>query len=263
MTDLAAPSPPKSGDLAKAGAKRRWYHSVAGRLLAAFMLIAALTIAGTAISIFRFGNLGEVLHRLIEVSLPAVKSSLGIETNATQVAITAGQLGNVEDSVALFEQNEKLTGQIAQLWSGLSTLRSVVGDATPTIRLQEEVAVIDQKVGELNRAASEKIVLAHRGRQLAAGLMTAADGLSTSVDTLRQATTTAPTVNELAAQIARQVVLLGTLVTQAENARKPEQLAQLRQRFGAARENLTKEIAALTRPGAGRRRAAVRSQNVD
>ena len=122
----------------------------------------------------------------------------------------------------------------------------MVGDATPTIRLQEEVAVIDQKVGELNRAASEKIVLAHRGRQLAAGLMTAADGLSTSVDTLRQATTTAPTVNELAAQIAQQVVLLGTLVTQAENARKPEQLADLRQRFGAAREDLTKEIAALT-----------------
>ena len=206
------------------------------------MLIATLTVAGTAISIFRFGNLGEVLHRLIDVSLPAVKSSLGIETNATQVAITAGQLGNVEDSVALFEQNEKLTGQIAQLWSGLSTLRSVVGDAAPTMRLQEEVAVIDQKVGELNLAASEKIVLSHRSRQLANGLMTTAEGLSTSVDNLRQATTAAPTVNELTAQISREIILLGTLVTQAEYASKPEQFVTLRQRFAAAKQRLSEEI---------------------
>ena len=58
----------------------------------------------------------------------------------------------------------------------------MVGDAAPTMRLQEEVAAIDQKVGELNRAASEKIVLSLRSRQLAAGLMTTADGLSASVD---------------------------------------------------------------------------------
>jgi signal transduction histidine kinase/DNA-binding response OmpR family regulator len=245
MTDLAAPSLPKSGVAADTGVKRNWYRSVAGRLLIAFMLIATLTVAGTAISIFRFGNLGEVLHRLIDVSLPAVKSSLGIETNATQVAITAGQLGNVEDSVALFEQNEKLTGQIAQLWSGLSTLRSVVGDAAPTMRLQEEVAVIDQKVGELNLAASEKIVLSHRSRQLANGLMTTAEGLSTSVDNLRQATTAAPTVNELTAQISREIILLGTLVTQAEYASRPEQFVTLRQRFAAAKQRLSEEISAL------------------
>ena len=188
MTDIAASPPLNSQDAAKPAAKRHWYHSVAGRLLLAFLLITMLTVVGTTISIIRFGNLGAVLHRLIDVSLPAVKSSLGIETNATQVAITAGQLGNVEDSVELFEQNEKLTGQIAQLWSGLNTLRSVVGDAAPTMKLQEEVAAIDQKVGELNLAASEKIILSLRSRQLAAGLMTTADGLSASVDTLRQTT---------------------------------------------------------------------------
>ena len=245
MTDIAAPPLPNSHGAAKSAAKRHWYHSVAGRLLLAFLLITLLTVVGTTISIIRFGNLGAVLHRLIDVSLPAVRSSLGIETNATQVAITAGQLGNVEDSVALFEQNEKLTGQIAQLWSGLNTLRSVVGDAAPTMKLQEEVAAIDQKVGELNLAASEKIVLSLRSRQLAAGLMTTADGLSASVDTLRQATTAAPTVNELTAMIARQIVLLGTLVTQAEYASKPEQFKALRERFAAARQSLTAQVTAL------------------
>jgi hypothetical protein len=37
-----------------------------------FLLIGALTVAGTAISICRFVSLGEVLHRLIDVSLGAV-----------------------------------------------------------------------------------------------------------------------------------------------------------------------------------------------
>ena len=245
MTDIAASPPLNSQDAAKPAAKRHWYHSVAGRLLLAFLLITLLTVVGTTISIIRFGNLGAVLHRLIDVSLPAVKSSLGIETNATQVAITAGQLGNVEDSVELFEQNEKLTGQIAQLWSGLNTLRSVVGDAAPTMKLQEEVAAIDQKVGELNLAASEKIILSLRSRQLAAGLMTTADGLSASVDTLRQTSTAAPTVNELTAMIARQIILLGTLVTQAEYASKPEQFKALRERFATARKNLTAQVTAL------------------
>ena len=260
MTDTAAPPLPNSANTAK----RRWHQSVAGRLLLAFMLIALLTVVGTAISIVRFGNLGDVLHRLIDVSLPSVKSSLGIETNATQVAITAGQLGNVEDSVALFEQNEKLTGQIAQLWSGLNTLRSVVGDAAPTMKLQEEVAVIDQKVGELNRAASEKIVLSIRSRQLAAGLLTTADGLSASVDTLRPATTAAPTVNELTAMIARQIVQLGTLVTRAEYANKPEQFKELRQRFAAVRQSLTEQIKTLggTAPADDERLAAL-SKSLD
>ena len=101
MTDIAASPLPNSQDAAKPAAKRHWYHSVAGRLLLAFLLITLLTVVGTTISIIRFGNLGAVLHRLIDVSLPAVKSSLGIETNATQVAITAGQLGNVTRTTQL------------------------------------------------------------------------------------------------------------------------------------------------------------------
>ena len=172
-------------DISNAGAGRHWYHSVAGRLLVAFMLIATLTVVGTAISIYRFANLGDVLHRLIDVSLPAVKLSLGIETDATQVAITAGQLGEADDAVALFEQNEKLTDQIAHLWAGLNALRAAVGDAAPTMRLQEQVAVIDGKVGELNRAATDKIALSDRRRQVANGLSTAAADLFAKVDELR------------------------------------------------------------------------------
>ena len=87
------------------GAKpRRWHQGVAGRLLIAFLLIVALTVAGTVLSIFRFSTLNLVLHRLVDVSLPAVKIALEIEARAIQVTGAASQLRNAEDGVALFGQ---------------------------------------------------------------------------------------------------------------------------------------------------------------
>ena len=47
MTELALPPSTKTAGMFSAGAKRRWPHSVAGRLLIAFFLIVALTVAGT------------------------------------------------------------------------------------------------------------------------------------------------------------------------------------------------------------------------
>ena len=232
-------------DISHLGAGRRWYHSVAGRLLVAFMLIATLTVVGTAISIYRFANLGDVLHRLIDVSLPAVKLSLGIDTDATQVAITAGQLGEADDAVALFEQNEKLTDQIAHLWAGLNALRAAVGDAAPTMRLQEQVAVIDGKVGELNRAATEKIALSDRRRQIANGLTTAAADLFAKVDELRAAVASAPSGGERFNEIVKQTFLLGTLVTQSATINKPQQFAALRGRLDDAKRRLTDDVGAL------------------
>ena len=232
-------------DISRAGAGRRWYHSVAGRLLVAFMLIATLTVVGTAISIYRFANLGDVLHRLIDVSLPAVKLSLGIDTDATQVAITAGQLGEAEDGVALFEQNEKLTDQIAHLWAGLNALRATVGDAGPTMRLQEQVAAIDGKVGELNRAATEKIALTDRRRRIANSLTTAAADLLARVDELRAVAASVPSGNERFNEIAKQTFILGTLVAQSAIINKPQQFEALRGRLDAAKRRLTDEVGTL------------------
>ena len=246
MTELALPPSPKTGGMFSAGAKRRWHHSVAGRLLIAFFLIVALTVAGTVLSIVRFGNLSDVLHRLIDVSLPAVKVSFGIDSNAAQVAITAGHLGNADDNVALFSENEKLTEQIAQLWAGLSALRAIVGEADGTMRLQEQVAAIDAKVGELNRAVSERIGLTHRGRQLTESLMTATNGLSAKVDELRSDAVATPAGGEAIAGISKQIITLATLVAQSAVVTKPQQFEALRQRFEESKRRLADRIVTLT-----------------
>src|SRR5262245_39900696 len=104
MADVAA-APPAASAPAAGYARRPWYRSVAGKLLLAFALIGGLTVVGSMLSISRFAGLEAVLLRLIGVSMPAVTTSLDIELKATQVAVSAVQLGNSESSIQLFARN--------------------------------------------------------------------------------------------------------------------------------------------------------------
>ena len=68
MTDPNAPN-------GRAG-HRRWYQSIAAKLLIAFGLIAALTVGATWLSVIRFNQTDAVMRRITDVSLPLVKLSL-------------------------------------------------------------------------------------------------------------------------------------------------------------------------------------------
>jgi signal transduction histidine kinase/CheY-like chemotaxis protein len=231
------------------GAKpRRWHQGVAGRLLIAFLLIVALTVAGTVLSIFRFSTLNDVLHRLVDVSLPAVKIALEIEARAIQVTGAASQLRNAEDGVALFGQTEKITAQIERLWAGLTTLRTMVGEDAPVnTRLQEQVAAIDAKVGELNRAVSAKIILASRRLQLADDLAEAVYALSGTIYEFKRTIEGAPLANLLIADISKQLLVLDTLAAQVTTASKTQQLDELRRRFVDGKERVNDDLTGLRR----------------
>ena len=60
-----------ASDLPAATARRPWYQSIAGNLLVAFALIAALTVGATLLSLIRFNQIDAVMNRLTGVSLPA------------------------------------------------------------------------------------------------------------------------------------------------------------------------------------------------
>ena len=248
MIENAASPPTGPSSMSGVGAKpRRWHQSVAGRLLVAFLLIVALTVAGTTLSIFRFSTLNDVLHRLVDVSLPAVKIALEIEARAVQVTGAASQLRNAEDGVALFGQTEKISGQIERLWGGLTALRAMVGDAPANIRLQEQVAAIDAKVGELNRAVGTKIILASRRQQLADELAEALYALSSTIYEFKRTIADAPLANDLIADISKQVLMLDTLAAQVTTASKTQQLDTLRERFVDAKGRLNDDLTGLRR----------------
>ena len=55
------------------GAGRRfWYQSIAGKLISAFVLVAALTVAATLVALYQFGNIDAVVTRLAN---PACRGS--------------------------------------------------------------------------------------------------------------------------------------------------------------------------------------------
>jgi signal transduction histidine kinase/CheY-like chemotaxis protein len=231
---------------AKATPRRAWYQSLASQLLMAFILIVALTIAATLLSVVRFNSLDAVLHRLIDVSLPVVRLSLGIESNSTQLAETAAQLGSATNAAQLFEQTERLTEHIQQLWTGLAALRTATGETAATQRLQVLVAAIDSKLGDLNRAATDRIGLV--GRRVRSGAETAAaiDTLGTALNAMSTGAASDP---ELAAavQTMRLDANVVAALLQQIAATGPDGLATLRERYQAARTRLGDALAVIAR----------------
>jgi signal transduction histidine kinase/CheY-like chemotaxis protein len=260
MADIdAAHSAAIGSGPAKKPAGRPWYRSVAGKLLLAFALIVALTVNGAGLSITLLISLEQVLQRLIGVSMPAVTTALGIESNATQIAVSAAQLGNAENSVQLFAQNEKLLTQIQDLWTALAELRRIVGDTPTTRQLEQRIADIDGKVGGLNRAATEKILLTERRERLVDSLAPLIETLSTRVNELQNgAAGSAPVATETVSDLLRQIVALGG-VTRVAISAKLDQVDALRERVTHAKIRLAAATAALsgTSPAGDGRSAGV------
>ncbi|MGE0563508.1 MAG: response regulator [Pseudolabrys sp.] len=225
---------------------RSWYGSVASRLLLAFGLIVALTLAATQLSIVRFNALDTVLHRLIDVSLPVVRLALGLEAKATQVAVTAAQLGSADDSVELFEQNEALTQQIQDLWTGLNALQKAAGESGPVNQLQQQVASIDGKVGELSRAVTDRIALGDRRGRLTGEISVAIEKIGRSING-----SPAGAVDEAVAAALQNLRvdanLVGALLSQAGAVERTVRLNALRTRYEEASRRLTNDFALVSR----------------
>jgi phosphoglycerate-specific signal transduction histidine kinase len=152
-----------ASDPTTATARRPWYRSIAGKLLFAFALIAALTVSASWLSLFRFNEIDAAMNRLTGVSIPLVELSLGVESKAAELVVLATQVGNAEDETQRFERMDRLSDQIGHLWSTLGNLQSIISEEAAAARLQELVAAINTKVGELDRSTREVLLL--RGRK--------------------------------------------------------------------------------------------------
>jgi len=148
-----------AGELTRAATRRPWYRSIAGKLLMAFALIAALTISATWLSLIRFNQIESVMNRLTEVSLPLVQLSLGVESKTAELAVLASEVGKAENETQRFERMERLSSEMGQLWDRLSRLQSIIPEEATADRLQELVAEISTKVGELDHSTRDVLLL--------------------------------------------------------------------------------------------------------
>ena len=84
------------------GAERSWRRTIAARLLAAFVVIAALTAIAALVAVLQFGRIEAAMGRLTDESLPEVKFALAVESNARAIAADGARLaGATSEDAAL------------------------------------------------------------------------------------------------------------------------------------------------------------------
>lgn len=154
---MQAADPETKADAEASPGRRAWRHSIGGKLLIAFGLIAGLTIGATFLSLMRFGQIETVLHGLVDVSMPALKLSMDVQSRASDVIETAGEVGGAQDEIERFNGMATATERIGNLWQAIEKLRTVVADEQTMLPIQALVARIDSQVGELNRTVGEGI----------------------------------------------------------------------------------------------------------
>ena len=275
-----------ASDLTAATARRPWYQSIAGNLLLAFALIAALTVSATLLSLIRFNQIDAVMNRLTGVSLPLVQSSLGVEAKTAELVVLATELSKAENEVQRFERMERLSDQIGQLWSVLSKLQTIISEETTAARLQQLVAAINTNIGDLDRSTREILLLGDRRHKAIDKIEAANEAalrlllqvtddilsrIGVSVDRARNGQTEAPDLQRDLASLRAAYAAradfnrVTTLLSGIGSAVAPNVLPGLRQQLVTAADNLSQSLATLASDAApdsarvGELRAAGRS----
>ena len=235
-------------------ANRHWYQSIAGKLISAFVLVAALTVAATLVALLQFGNIDAVMTRLTESSLPRVKHSLAVETNAKAIAASGAQLAAATSEIQRFTRMSESTEQISKLWTNLSELRSIVGDTPAITRLQSLIASIDERLGQLDRAVQERIALvAARDKTI--------NAISPMIETLAAALAPQmrpndPTLADAYYQLRTDAYAAASLLYQVPAADKADAVTRLQKAFDEVRDRLTAELSGLAARGVALPKAA-------
>jgi signal transduction histidine kinase/DNA-binding response OmpR family regulator len=260
-----------AGELTRATARRPWYRSIAGKLLIAFALIAALTVSATWLSLIRFNQIESVMNRLTEVSLPLVRLSLSVESKTAELAVLASEVGKAENETQRFQRMERLSDEMGQLWDRLSRLQSIIPEEATADRLQQLVAEISTKVGELDHSTRDVLLLGgQQDKALGQAIAANESGLRLllqSTDELLSRMTAAPAgaggqaetdlrrdLESLRAAYAARVDFnrVTTLLRGITDAANADALPGMRAQFTAAGESLLQSLAAIGTVDAGR-----------
>jgi signal transduction histidine kinase/DNA-binding response OmpR family regulator len=234
-----------TGNLPNGAGRRTWRRTIAAKLLIAFIVIATLTALAALVAVLQFGRIEHAMGQLTGESLPAVKFSLAVETNARAIAAAGAQLAGAHSEEQRFQHMNSATERVGQLWSSLSQLRDATEDTATIERLQSLIAQIDAQIGQLDRTVRERITVN-------AALDNAISRLTRDSATLaerllllpRQNDTVQPIVNMLRGDTYRGVGYLYRAATAPETksvADAQKQFTELSERFDEALKFLASE----------------------
>ncbi len=214
--------------------RRSWYRTVGGKLIVAFVLAAALTVIATLVALVQFRHLETVMGRLTGSSLPAVKYSLAVETNARAIAADGAQLADATSEMQRFSGMADATAKIVNLWNALSELRAVSGDTAGMLRLQTLIAGLDAQLGQLDRVIRDRIYTVTAREKVASQVTQASAALAQNLDLFSGDDATA----RLALALRADSHLAAELLHRALALDKADQLNPLQLQFEAVRARI-------------------------
>lgn len=139
--------------------RRSWRQTIAAKLLIAFAVIATLTAVAALLAGLQFNRIETAMGKLTGESLPAVKYSLAVESNARAMAASGAELAAATSELQRYARMSEATERISRVWSALSQLRSVMADNDSIEKLEKLIGQLDTGLGQLDRTIGEKIVL--------------------------------------------------------------------------------------------------------
>jgi methyl-accepting chemotaxis protein len=240
-----------------------WFSTIRARLYFAFGFAALLTIAGSLTALYEFTTIGATINEILSRSFPATVVSLRLAEGASSLVSSAPRLMTAPDDRARLEITSEIYRQAHGLEEGIAHLRKLDIVAAEDIDLTRNALV--QRLGSLNQAVTDRLVISNERYQLALSIRTAhealLDGLAPAIDDAnfdlmtrsKQAgmdsglNSTLESLRRLL-EVQSESNLLAGLLTEASLVNDASRLEPLRDLIGAAKRKIETNLGRIDDP---------------
>ena len=153
-------------------------HSVASRLLLAFLGISSVVVVGAGIAIFSFRYIGDAFDRVTATRVPAALASLEVSRQAERIVSVAPALLSSATSAEQTEISEKIGTEMQELGArleglenrgidgvALGLMRSAVSDLRTNLESLDKLVVDRMGVSDLKRGRLSNALIAQSETQ--------------------------------------------------------------------------------------------------
>ena len=240
-----------------------WFSTIRARLYSAFGFAAMLTMVGSLTALYEFTTIGKTTNEILSRSFPATVVSLRLAEEASSLVSSAPRLMNAPDDKTRIEITNGIYRQAQGLEEGIARLRTLGIATADEIDLTRNGLV--QRLGSLNQAVTDRIVVSNERSKLASSIRTAhealLDGLAPAIDDANfdlmikskksgMDATLSVTLESLRRLLEAQseINLLAGLLTEASLVNDANRLEPLRDLIGAANRKIETNLSQIGDP---------------
>ncbi len=135
------------------------FGSVKVRLIAAFGIVAGLTLCAAAVSYFAFSNISNSLHVVAEEAAPAITNALRLSETSKEIAAAIPTLTAANDGKQLKSAADALAESQTGLETNMDLVEAAANDHESVTRLRGIGVDISSHLGKLNKQMSQRLTL--------------------------------------------------------------------------------------------------------